>query len=597
VLPQSPVLTAGLSLLVLVVVLAVLTRALRRRSARVPLLAGLAAAASGVANLASTLSPTDDGRIALLRETVGAGVPDLARALAVPVGITLLLTGRYLARRHRRALDAAVGSLVVLAVLNVAKGLDVATAVATGGVALVLWRSRAQFDVEPLQTRWTATIAPIAGMAVGVFAATVVALAAVSWRDGVDASVGTIVHESLVLLTLTRETTLPMPHHLGWLPGAIGVTGLMTLFVALLLLFRRPPVEPAYGARERAEVVIERHGTDTLSGFARRGDVIPHVTADGRAAGTFGIRAGVLFVGGAPSGPADAVDELLGELRAIADHHELRMAVLGAGAELAERVTSATRMRSMYIGDEAVVDTAAFSLVGRPMKKVRQAVARVEREGYSAEVVRMGDMDGATRRDVAAVVTAWGEKEAHGFCMEMPLGDAASADSLAVLARDADGRVRALVHVVPTPVGGSWSLSSTPHERGLPNGVVDFLVVRMIEAARDAGMDRVSLNFAAYRQWIHEPATRFERTMGPVVKFLDRFFQIERLYRFNRKFDPAWVPRYMLYDGRTAQLRTMWAAMLVEGQIRLPTLPGAARLALARRPARPELGCRRSPAA
>lgn len=586
-------LTAGLSLLALVVVLTVLARTTRRGSVHVPFFAGVAAAVAGIANLTSTLSPIDDGRLALVRDTVGAGVPDVARVLAVPVGITLLLTGRYLAKRHRRALDAAVGSLVVLAVLNVVKGLDVATAGVTAGVALVLWRSRARFDVEPLQQRWTATIGTIARMGVGVLGATVAALALVAWRDGSDASLGTIVNESLVLLTMARDTTLTMPEHLGWLPGAIGVTGLMTLFIALALLFRRPPVEPAYGARERAEVLIENHGSDTLSGFAKRADVIPHVTADGRAAGTFAIRAGVLFVGGAPSGPADAVDELLGELRAIADHHDLRMAVLGSGQELSDRVCASTRMKAMYIGDEAVIDTAAFTLVGRPVKKLRQAVARVQREGYTSEVLRIGDMDGATRRQVADVVTAWGEKEAHGFCMEMPLADAAAADSLAVLARDPDGRVRALVHVVPAPVGAAWSLSSTPHERGLPNGVVDFLVVRMIQAAKDRGMERVSLNFAAYRQWIHEPATRFERTMGPVVRFLDRFFQIERLYRFNKKFEPTWVPRYMLYDGRPAQLRTMWAAMLVEGQIRLPKVPFAARLT--REPAPRAIGPAQAP--
>jgi lysyl-tRNA synthetase class 2 len=465
----------------------------------------------------------------------------------------------------------------VLAALDVVKGLDVLTALATGAVALVLWRSRAAFDVEPLQGRPLATLRTIAAMVAGVVVTTVGALAAVTWREGIDASPATVVHEALALLTTTRDTTLPMPHLLAWLPGAIGITGVATVLVALLLLLRRPPAEAAFGARARADAVIARHGTDTLSGFARRTDLVPHVTADGRGAGTFAVRAGVLVVGGAPSGPDDAVDELLDELRAIADHHDLRMAVLGAGTALAERVCARTRMRSMYIGDEAVVDVAGFTLQGRPMKKVRQAVGRVTRAGYRSEVVRLGDMDAATRRDVAAVVAAWGEKEGHGFCMEMPLGDAAAADSLGVLARDADGRVRALVHVVPTPAGGSWSLSSTPHERGLPNGVVDALVVRTIEEARARGLDRVSLNFAAYRRWIHEPATRYERTMGPVVRFLDRFFQIERLYRFNRKFDPRWVPRHLLYDGRLVQPRTMWAAMLVEGQIRLPRLPGAPR--------------------
>jgi lysyl-tRNA synthetase class 2 len=585
VLPHSHALTTVVALVLSAFALALVARVAGRRSRRVPAVAGAAATVAGLASLAATVSPVEHGRLELVRDAVGAGIPDAARVLAVPAGITLVVAGRYLARRHRRALDAAVGAFAVLTVLELVRGPDVVIAGVTAGLAVVLWRARDAFDVEPLAARWSATAGTIVRIGAGVLLATMAIVAAVTWRAGSDASVATILRESLVLLTMARETTLPMPPHLHWLPGAIGVTGISTLLLAVALVFRRPPVDVVHGARRRADALLQEHGTDTLSGFARRADVLPHVTADGRAAGTFAIRAGVLVVGGAPSGPDDAVDELLAEMRGIAEHHDLRMAVLCAGQELADRVSAGTRMRSMYIGDEAVVRPATFTTAGRSMKKVRQAVGRVERAGYTSELVRLGDLDGATRHEVADVLAAWGERHAHGFCMELPLGDAAAADSLAVLARDGTGRVRALVHVVPTPAGGSWSLSSTPHEQGLPNGVVDFLVVRMIEAAGAAGMERVSLNFAAYRQWIHEPANRWERTMGPVVRFLDRFFQIERLYRFNRKFDPEWVPRHLLYDGRRAQLRTMWAAMLVEGQIRPPRLPLADRFSRTPAPA------------
>jgi lysyl-tRNA synthetase class 2 len=36
----------------------------------------------------------------------------------------------------------------------------------------------------------------------------------------------------------------------------------------------------------------------------------------------------------------------------------------------------------LELGDEAVVDTAGFTLAGRPIRNVRQAAARVERAGY-----------------------------------------------------------------------------------------------------------------------------------------------------------------------------------------------------------------------
>jgi lysylphosphatidylglycerol synthetase-like protein (DUF2156 family) len=34
------------------------------------------------------------------------------------------------------------------------------------------------------------------------------------------------------------------------------------------------------------------------------------------------------------------------------------------------------------------------------------------------------------------------------------------------------------------------------------------------------------------------------------VRITDRFFQVERLLNFNRKFKPEWVPRYLAVERR-----------------------------------------------
>ena len=61
----------------------------------------------------------------------------------------------------------------------------------------------------------------------------------------------------------------------------------------------------------------------------------------------------------------------------------------------------------------------------------------------------------------------------------------------------------------------------------------------------------MSLNFAAFRSALE----RGERLgAGPLVRawrrvllFASRWFQIESLYRFNAKFQPQWVPRFLVY--------------------------------------------------
>jgi lysyl-tRNA synthetase class 2 len=227
----------------------------------------------------------------------------------------------------------------------------------------------------------------------------------------------------------------------------------------------------------------------------------------------------------------------------------------------------------MYIGDEAVVETAGFTLEGKRIKKVRQAVMRVERHGYTVELHRHGSLSPAELAELERVSACWrdGAPE-RGFSMAL---DSLHLDHLedtwVVVARDGGGVVRGFLHYVPTYGRPAASLSFMRREHDTPNGVIDFLVVRSIALLREEGIEELSLNFAAFARLLREPGNAAERLLGWVVTLANPFFQIESLYRFNRKFHPRWEPRYLLYEGRLGLARTGIAALLAEGQMPLVT--------------------------
>src|SRR5207248_4408343 len=90
-------------------------------------------------------------------------------------------------------------------------------------------------------------------------------------------------------------------------------------------------------------------------------------------------------------GPAPALPALLRELVALAERHGLRIAVVGAGRVHLDLWRQAG-LRPFYLGDEAIVDTGSFSLAGRPIRKVRQSVARLGRQGYRTDVADLGTL-------------------------------------------------------------------------------------------------------------------------------------------------------------------------------------------------------------
>jgi hypothetical protein len=69
------------------------------------------------------------------------------------------------------------------------------------------------------------------------------------------------------------------------------------------------------------------------------------------------------------------------------------------------------------------------------------------------------------------------------------------------------------------------------------------------------------------------PANAADRLFARILRTGDRWFQIERLYRFNAKFLPAWQPRYLVYETITSLPRMALAVLWVEGQAPKPRVP------------------------
>jgi lysyl-tRNA synthetase class 2 len=138
-----------------------------------------------------------------------------------------------------------------------------------------------------------------------------------------------------------------------------------------------------------------------------------------------------------------------------------------------------------------------------------------------------------------------------------------------------DGTLRAILHYVPWGSDG-LSLDLMRRDRGSSPGLNDFLIVETIKSCGDMGVKRISLNFAVFRAALE----RGERIgAGPVLRawrrvllFMSRWFQIESLYKFNAKFCPQWVPRFLVFPNPRDTPRISLAALEAEAFLVWPTM-------------------------
>jgi lysyl-tRNA synthetase, class II len=168
-----------------------------------------------------------------------------------------------------------------------------------------------------------------------------------------------------------------------------------------------------------------------------------------------------------------------------------------------------------------------------------------------------------------------GEVE-RGFSMALGrLGQACDPELVVARAREADGRLVAILVFAPWGSHG-LSLDVMRRVRDADNGVVEFMIAELVARAPELGIDRISLNFAAFR-------SSFERGSrigaGPVLRlwrqvllFASRWWQIESLYRANAKYRPIWVTRFLCYRRATELPRIGIAALEAEALLERPRI-------------------------
>jgi lysylphosphatidylglycerol synthetase-like protein (DUF2156 family) len=547
-----------------------------RRLRRVRRLAAAGIAILGLTDLVSAVVPPQvRGRLHPLLGYIPLGVSEAAGALVALAGVGLLAVARGVRRGQRSAWLVSILLLAGTVALHLIRHGDVIQSIAALVLVAVLWWARksfrARFDLPSLR----AGLATLLGGVLGVtfIGATVLwdvipthrGGRPISWAEAWWATAGRLVGVRTVALN---------PRVDSFLYPALLAIGLGLASVALVLVFR--PVVDRHRSSgrtdttERAADVVRRRSMGTLDYFALRSDKKAFLERDGLVA--YAIYGGICLVSPDPICAPEERDELWSAFRRFADDRGWSVAVLGAGEEWLGAYRRAG-MHDRYIGDEGVVDVRTFSLEGGARKGLRQAVNRIANHGYTISFHDPARMDPALEDAVRAVMVKRrrGEVE-RGFSMTLGrIFDPRDQGLLLAVAHGPDGGPVAFCQFVPAPGIHGYSLDLMRRDDGdHPNGLLDFILVRTIERLCTAGDEHLGLNFATMRAVLAgEDGSGIQRWL---LRRMSDTMQIESLWRFNAKFGPEWLPRYVVWDTAGNTLPTALAIARAESFWELPLI-------------------------
>lgn len=371
----------------------------------------------------------------------------------------------------------------------------------------------------------------------------------------------------------------------GWVDVVINILSTLLLIAVVYAAFRsRRAVDPITPQdEERLRVLLDKNGDrDSLGYFALRREKSVVWSPTGKAAVAYRVVGGVSLASGDPIGDPEAWPGAIEPWLAEAREHGWIPAVMGVSEE-GGTIYARHGLDALELGDEAIVETAEFTLDGRAMRTVRQAYNRVRRAGYEVTVRRHADIPDDEMAELLRRADDWRDGETErGFSMALGrLGDPADGQCVMLVCRDSgdapgQGELRAVLSFVPWGPNG-LSLDLMRRDRNSENGLMEFMVIELLQRAPKLGITQVSLNFAMFRS-VFERGSRLGA--GPVLRlwrsllsFFSRWWQIESLYRANAKYRPIWEPRFMLFEKSSDLLRIGIAAARAEGFLEAPGLP------------------------
>jgi lysyl-tRNA synthetase, class II len=538
---------------------------------RAPLVLSWLVAAVGLIGVVDAILPRDTK--GLVENLAPQALLPVTSALAAPLGLVLLVVARGLARRRHRAWQLAVGVLAAATGLHLFHGTGYGAAGA-GLVLVALVARRHDFDVAGDPDARPRVLLRLAIFAAGIAAYGFVAL----WVNRAFAD------RPLTLGFALRETGLALSgvdvtgsHHVvgafgDWFPISVLVLGVIAVgstIVAWLGPWRHRVRQEAREV-EQVRELIARHGTDTLAPFVMRADKAFFFAPDGAAVLAYRVVGGIAIVSGDPIGPAESIGPLLQRFIAHAHTRGWRIAILGA-SERCLALYDSYGLHALYHGDEAVLDVGTFSLEGRAIRKVRQSVTRLTREGYHADVVHPDALGPDERAELAQIAAEWrGAQPEKGFVMALDdLFRLEGDEALFVIGRDASGRAQGFLHFAVSRAGAALSLSTMPRRRTTPNGFNEWLVCEAVAWASLRGFERVSLNFAPFAALFTAGAdlSRSQRAQRRALLGLKGHFQLDNLLHFNEKFFPGFERRFVVYERRSDLPRVGIAALSAEAYL------------------------------
>lgn len=497
-------------------------------------LGGLALVTGGVMIFSGAM-PLDDAAIAVLDGRVPLPLVEGAHFLGSVLGVVLLLVARGLVYRLDGAWWVAVVVVVASLVLSLLQALAVEEFLLSACLLLTLIAARREFWRKASLLHQTLTLSWF--LAVMTLLLTTVTLLFFVYKDVAYAN----------QLWWQFEFSQHAPRSLR---AVMGVT-LLAGFGAAWMLMRpaRFPIAAATEAElEQAAAIVAAQPAPEACLVAMR-DKSLLFSEDGRAFIMYGRQGRSWVALSDPVGPRDCWPDLIWRFVEMVQAHGGRPVFYQVSAESLSLYAD-VGLRGFKLGEEARVNLKTFELKGSKRNNLRNSLNRSQREGIEFAMLTGAEVV-AHMADLSEVSRVWmGHHSVREKRFSLGAFDPAYVQNQPVGVLRMQGRIIAFATLFQTQCKEAVGLDLIRFLPDTPHGVMEVLILRLIQHYQQEGYDWLSLGMAPLSGLSDSQAAPIWHGVGRFVfDHGEWFYNFSGLRTFKAKFFPEWRSRYLAVRG------------------------------------------------
>lgn len=507
----------------------------------------------GIINVISAITPSIPNRLNMLQELFPMGVIEISTQLVLLVGVVLCTVSYYLFLGSRNAWLLALFLTGISALGHLLKGVDYeeATFASLAFISLIvtqeyyILKPNVKYQRRNLMSILIAFTASLSYAVIGFYFLEKKHL-------GIDFSFMESVKAVLQMYFLfDKPDFMPGTHFGNLFLNSVYLSFASVLMYGVYVIMQPYTVSTPKQDEiiSHADELLEKYGRSPLDYFKTYFDKQLYISENNSGFVSFKISGSYAVV---LENPVCKDDEMLYKLIREFDLYCKRCGLISVYYRIPESsriIYHNLKKRTLIIGQEAILDTDKFTLSGKDMKSVRNALNKIEASGYMLKTYEPPLKSGLTQK-LQQVSDSWlrnNDMEEIGF--SQGVFDPLLIKNHPVLTiENNEEQVLAFLNIVPdyAPNEGTYDLIRM--SEAAPNGSIDFLLVNLFQYFRDKKIQYVNMGLAPMAG-IERAENITERVLKFAYEKIRNFDHYRGLREYKDKFGPEWINKYIAYSN------------------------------------------------